>query len=272
MDPTSPGPHPSVEADAHEAAALLDALPAALEALPAPMFDGYLVGVLLQRRPVPAARWWRAAFAEDAAPARLEGPALAPLRQLLESRHRTLEAAIAGRQWFDPWIFTGSDDEAADSDGAATTLPSEAVLPWVAGFAHAMATFEDLGDIGRPELDEPLALLYQHLDPDDLEDADALLALIEELEPPADLTEAVEQLVRATLLIADVTRPVGDGDGPARQPARSERSRAARPVGNEKAPAARPVGDKAPAARPVRPSGTLAPTRNAPARQKGRPR
>jgi len=50
---------------------------------------------------------------------------------------------------------------------------------------------------------EPLALLYQHVDADDLEDADELLAEIDSLEPPADLTEAVEQLVRAILLLAD---------------------------------------------------------------------
>jgi len=47
-------------------------------------------------------------------------------------------------------------------------------------------------------------LLYRHLDPGDLEDADTLLAEIEALEPPADLASAVEELVRATLLLADV--------------------------------------------------------------------
>ena len=41
--------------------------------------------------------------------------------------------------------------------------------------------------------------------PDDPEDADELIDLIETLEPPADLTEAVEELVRATLLMADVS-------------------------------------------------------------------
>ena len=59
----------------------------------------------------------------------------------------------------------------------------------------------------RAALTEPLALLYRHLDADDLEDADELLDEIESLEPPADLTEAVEDLVRATLLLADVGRP-----------------------------------------------------------------
>ena len=55
---------------------------------------------------------------------------------------------------------------------------------------------------------EPLAALYLHLDPDDLEDADALLEEIESLEPPADLEEAVEGLVSAVLMLADVSRPV----------------------------------------------------------------
>jgi uncharacterized protein len=55
---------------------------------------------------------------------------------------------------------------------------------------------------------EPLALLYRHLDAEDLEDADELLAEIETLEPIADLEEAVEGLVRAILLLADLTRPI----------------------------------------------------------------
>lgn len=55
---------------------------------------------------------------------------------------------------------------------------------------------------------EPLAQLYAHLDPEDLEDADDMLAVIETLEPAQDLAEAVESLVRSTLLLADVTRPV----------------------------------------------------------------
>ena len=54
-----------------------------------------------------------------------------------------------------------------------------------------------------------LALLYRHLDPQDLEDADVLLEEIDSLEPPEDLSESVEGLVRATLLLADIGRPPG---------------------------------------------------------------
>jgi uncharacterized protein len=72
-------------------------------------------------------------------------------------------------------------------------------------------------------LREPLALLYRHLDADDLEDADDLLEEIESLEPPADLTEAVEELVRATLLLADVSRPVQAQPTRTPRPARPRR-------------------------------------------------
>jgi uncharacterized protein len=80
-------------------------------------------------------------------------------------------------------------------------------LPWVAGFAAAMDRFPALSAINDPELLEPLALLYLHFAPEDLEDADALLAVIEEIEPPPDLAEAVQDIVRAVMLIADVSRP-----------------------------------------------------------------
>ena len=82
------------------------------------------------------------------------------------------------------------------------------MYPWVAGFATAMELFPALMQHEPEELNEPLALVYRHLDPDDLEDADELLEEIESLEPPGDLTEAVEGLVRATLLLADIARPV----------------------------------------------------------------
>jgi uncharacterized protein len=77
-----------------------------------------------------------------------------------------------------------------------------------------MELFPSLTDLHAKALLEPLALLYRHLDRDDLEDADELLAVIDSLEPPADLTQAVEELVRATLLLADVSRPRASASRP----------------------------------------------------------
>lgn len=175
---------------------LLDAVPAPLEPLDPSMLDGFLCGVLLQPRRVAESQWLRHVTDVDgrALPAGFDA---ARLHGLVRRRHAELDAAIEARQWFDPWVF--------ELDEQAT--PSEAVYAWVAGFATAMEFFPALNAMDAQRLREPLALLYRHLDPDDLEDADDLIEEIESLEPPADLTEAVEELVRATLLLADVSRP-----------------------------------------------------------------
>ena len=175
---------------------LLDALPAPLQALDVSALDGYLCGVLLQPKSVPASRWLPHVADLDgrAAP---PGVDLAELHGLVRRRHTELDAHIGARDWFDPWIY--------QLDGDAP--PAECVLPWSAGFAAAMELFPALMTQDHPDLIEPLALLFMHFDPEDLEDADALAAVIETLEPPADLGEAVQDLVRALMLIADVTRP-----------------------------------------------------------------
>jgi uncharacterized protein len=191
---------------------LLDAVPAPLEPLDVSALDGFLCGVLLQPRPVPAEQWLRWVTDVEGRPAPA-GPALEELQALVRRRHAEIDRAIAQRDWFDPWIFPldDEDDDAApgqdeDSDDAGPA-PQDAVLPWVAGFAAAMDAFPALMSSPDPALVEPLALLYLHFDPEDLEDAEALLAVIETLEPPADLAEAVQDLVRALMLMADVTRP-----------------------------------------------------------------
>jgi uncharacterized protein len=179
---------------------LLDGLPAPLQPLDTSAVDGYLCGVLLQPRPVPAARWLPVVFDLDGHTPP-PGAASDEIRALVERRHAELDAAIGRRDWFDPWIYPleGDDGEPAS--------PSDCLLPWIAGFATATELFPGLMAVEDPALVEPLALLFMHVDPDDLEDADALAAVIETLEPPADLAEAVQDTVRALMLIADVTRP-----------------------------------------------------------------
>ncbi len=212
-----PPVQPLRDADWLALQALLDSLPASLEPLDVVMLDGYLCGVLLQPTPVAPAQWLRHIVDVDgrAAPARF---ALADLADLAGRRRDELNAAIHRRDWFDPQVY--ELDEAAS--------PSETVMPWVAGFALAVDTFPELMQRHEPELLEPLATLYRHLDADDLEDADLLLAEIETLEPPRHLAEAVEDLVRSVLLMADVSRPISRRDAPpvARPPVRRRTSAA----------------------------------------------
>ena len=186
------------EADLARLQTLLDALPAPLEPLDVSMLDGYLCGVLLQPDAVALERWLPPLLDTEGRP--VSAPVDDELIALLRRRHKELNVAITGRQWFDPWIFE-LDEEAT---------PSETVLPWVAGFAHALDAHPALMKRPEEELLEPLAALYLHLDPDDLEDADALLEEIESMEPPTDLEQAVEGLVSAVLMLADVSRPAPD--------------------------------------------------------------
>lgn len=207
---------------------LLDAVPAPLQPLDLAALDGYLCGVLLQPVAVPAERWlkWVTDMdGRDPPPS----PALDELQALARRRHAELNRAIAQRDWFDPWIFDFEDEgEPADEADGPHSPTQQAVLPWVAGFAAAMDAFPTLMALDEPALVEPLALLYLHFDPEDLEDADALLAVIETIEPPADLAEAVQDIVRALMLMADVTRPRTAAKA-ATRPARATRPGGKRP-------------------------------------------
>lgn len=187
---------PLSERELDELQALLDGLPAGHESLDVVMIDGYLCGVLLQPRLVPQAAWLPPVIDLEGRPAPA-GFATPRLAALLARRHAELNRAIERRDWFDPWVYQLDEDAS----------PSETVLPWVAGFSVAMEAFPQLMQQHEAALLEPLATLYRHFDPDDLEDADELLAEIETLELPADLTEAVDDLVRSVLLMADVSRP-----------------------------------------------------------------
>ena len=182
--------------------AQLDAVPKPLEALDVSSVDGFLCGVVVQPLSIAPARWLRFITDVDGRPLP-PGFDAGPLHALVLRREAELRRAIGRREWFDPWIFElAASGDGADDDGEAVI--DEAVLPWVAGFAAAMETFPGLLAADESELLEPLALLYRHLDADDLDDAAALLVEIDSLEPPPDLVAVVEELVRATLLLADV--------------------------------------------------------------------
>lgn len=218
--------HPALsEAELAELDERLAALPESLDTLDLCALDGFLCGVLLQPRPVAPADWLPRVVDLDGRPAP-PGCDLPRLQALVLRRHGELERAISARQWFDPWVFEleeGAETAGqAAEEGALLDGPRDAVLPWAAGFAAAMDLFPGLMAMDHPGLTEPLALIYAAFDPDDLEDADELLAVIETLEPPSDMAEAVEDLVRAVLLLADVSRPRREAPRGARRPGRPQ--------------------------------------------------
>lgn len=203
---------PLSEAELDRLQQLLDAVPAPLEPLDVTMLDGYLCGVLVQPERVPAERWLRFVTDADGRPLPA-GTDTDELQRLARRRHAELDAAIEQRQWFDPWVFELDDDPEASpddegDDGLGAPPEVQAVYPWVAGFVTALEHFPRLMAMEGQALNEALVLLYRHLDPDDLEDADEILEAIEALEPAESLAVAVEELVRATLLLADLGRPL----------------------------------------------------------------
>jgi uncharacterized protein len=197
--PQAAAQRPLTDREREQLEALLDALAAAPDIC---ALDGFLVGLLLQPQAVPETQWLPFVHDFDTGRAAPAGVNLAPLHALVQRRHAELAAAITARQWFDPWVF----ELEADAPGQAAS-PSEMVLPWIAGFAAALERFPTLLRAAGPDAREPLATLFAHFDPDDLEDVDDLAELIDQLEPPETAEQAVEDLVRCTLLLADAMQP-----------------------------------------------------------------
>lgn len=236
---TAPAPlRPLSEAELERLQTLLDKVPAPLEPLDVSMLDGYLVGVLLQPKAVPAFQWSRHVLDSDEGRSPPAGFDSHALMDLVKRRYQELNQAITQRQWFDPWVFEledeegqadqedekgapqeeTDDDEDEPQDGAGN--PSDALFPWVAGFSLACEHFPALMREDAADLLEPLAAIFRHIDPEDLEDADELLEEIESLEPAKDLEEAVESLVSACLMLADITRPQAKPAAAQKPPAR----------------------------------------------------
>ena len=221
-EPARPVAQPLSAAEFDQLDRALDAWPEPVQPLDVVALDGYLCGVLLQPVPVPESQWLPGILNQEtgpdagsAAPAWPAGQGPARIAALVRRRHAELDAAIGARRWFDPWVFELDDPQLP---------PHAATLPWVAGFAAAMERFPGLMAQDEAQLIEPLAVLYAAFDPEDLEDAQALLEEIETLEPPATLAEAVEDLVTSVLRLADVVRPAPPGrPAPARTPAHAAR-------------------------------------------------
>ena len=228
------------DAERDELQQLLDSVPTPLEPLDVSMLDGFLCGVLVQPE-APAPTIWLPHVTDADARPLPKGFAVDRLHRLVLRRHAELDRAIQQRRWFDPWVFemapadaaagemapadaaagevtpadaaagemTPADDETGiDEEGEGGSSARDAVYPWVAGFVLAMDVCPGLLARNADLLNEPLALLYRHLAPDDLEDAQALLDIVAALPVSDDLGDNVEDLVRATLLLADVGRPL----------------------------------------------------------------
>jgi uncharacterized protein len=97
-----------------------------------------------------------------------------------------------------------------------------------AGFALAAERFALPLPLDNDAADEALALIFQYLDADDFPAVAVLQAQIDLLEPPTALADAVEDLVRAVLLLADLAGPATTSATAAAKAAASKRGSAPR--------------------------------------------
>jgi hypothetical protein len=180
--------------------ALLDAVPAPLEPLDLVALDGYLCGVLVQPGRIAPARWL--AHVADAEGRPLpRGYDTAPLHALVRRRHAELEAAIVARRWFDPWVFEVEADAASGEDARTRcvrrSFPGSQVPP------RPSSSSRDDAAVARYDARAAGAALPPPRRRRSRRRRRAARRDRPRSSRSADLGEAVEQLVRAILLLAD---------------------------------------------------------------------
>jgi uncharacterized protein len=188
---------------------LLAATPEPLEPVDAVMLDGYLCGLLVQPVVLEPAAWLLHLFDFDGRPLPDETDAawLERATALILRRHAALNRTILEDGWFDPLILEPDDWNPPRTDDPAASLNpvSQALMPWVAGFQHALQTFPDLLEQPDEAIDIALARLYRHL-PAQTDEEREVIATLDREHPLATLDEAMEDLVVTVADLADLTR------------------------------------------------------------------
>ncbi len=209
--PPTPAPaHDLSDAEFAELDELLAGTPEPFEALDVVMLDGYLCGVIVQPVPLEPATWLAHVFDFDGRPLpeSIDSAWLARTTALVMRRYAALNRDLAEEGGFDPLILEPDPDEpqeeAGDEAAAALGPVSQALMPWVAGFQHAAATFPDLDEMDDDAVHAALARLYRHL-PAETDEERELVAVLDREQPLADLDEAIGDLVSSVADLYDLT-------------------------------------------------------------------
>ncbi len=206
---------------------LLAATPEPLQPLDASMLDGYLCGVIVQPRLIEFDEWLPNIFDYDGGllPDSADAVWLDRVSALVQRRHAAINRALVEDGWFDPVVLdmNEDDEEEAETD-EPEPLPddasdeerearasyealgpiSRALMPWVAGFQHALLCFPELADMPSDDIAAAVARLYRHLPAETAEEKEIVATLDREY-PLKDMDDAIEELVVCVADLADLT-------------------------------------------------------------------
>lgn len=197
------------DAEFEELDQLLAATPEPFEPLDAVMLDGYLCGVLVQPVLIETEAWLPHVFDFDGQPLPDEADPVWRERvtALITRRHAALNRSMTEDGWFDPLILEPDDFNPPRTDDPAASLNpvSQSLMPWVAGFQHALESFPDLLELPDPAVDIALARLYRHL-PAQSDEEREVVATLDKEHPLPTLDDAIEDLIVVVADLDDLTR------------------------------------------------------------------
>jgi len=185
---------------------LLAATPEPLEPCDAVMLDGFLCGVLVQPVLIEPDAWLPHVFDFEGQPLPddVDAAWLERTRTLILRRHAALTRAMAEDGWFDPLILEFEEGEDPPEAMAGVSPVSQALMPWVAGFHHAMLCFPDLAEMPDDAVMAALARLYRHL-PAETDEEREVVATLDREQPLATLDDAIEDLIVTVADLSDLT-------------------------------------------------------------------
>jgi uncharacterized protein len=207
---------------------LLAATPEPLQPLDIVMLDGYLCGVLVQPELIDESRWLPPIFdiEQRPLPADVDAAWLERCSVLIRRRFEALNRGLAEDGAFDPVILDAAPEGEEEAPAEEPDVPlseyeqqaideakalqaslpeaSRPLMPWVAGFEHAVLCFPQLAESDDDAVDLTLARVFRHLPVQTDEEREMLATLDQEL-PLADLDEAVDDLIMAVAELWDLT-------------------------------------------------------------------
>jgi uncharacterized protein len=192
---------------------LLLKTPEPLEPLDVVMLDGYLCGVIVQPVLLEPATWLAHVFDFDGRPLPegTDADWLQRTTALITRRYNCLNREIVEDGWFDPLVLEFDPEQADEGapedeidDMAGLSPVSRSLMPWVAGFHHAVETFPDLAEMPDDAVMSSLARLYRHL-PTSTDEEREVVATLDREYPLADLDAAMEELVVTIADLQDLT-------------------------------------------------------------------